>query len=201
MDSQNPSISAAMSRNRDFRAEYQRRLARAAARGLSRSQARGHARVGEASIRAKLIQTDTKLEVAFKALRSTKNLSAAAKAERVSPERLRRYLREKGLIERKGRTWLFPPDLRPRRTVVFTGAEAREITLADFEQASLNGRHQDAVRQFLRSNDAQFLLPFYGQSVVDTKGKSHPLETDPNALHQIASAGNEPFHQIYRIVQ
>ena len=190
-----------MARQRDYKAEYQRRLARAAARGLSRSQARGHARAGEASIRAKAIRADAKLEAAFRSLRNSKNLSAAAKTEKVSPERLRRYLRDKGLIERKGRTWIFPPDMRPRRTVVYTEGEARELTLANFEQASLNARHQEAVGQSLRSNEGGFLMPFQGQSVLDTKGKAHPLETALNALHQIASAGNEPFHEIYRIVQ
>jgi hypothetical protein len=30
-------------------------------------------------------------------------------------------------------------------------------------------------------------------------GKSHPLETDPNALHRIAAMDTPPFHEIYEI--
>lgn len=190
-----------MARQRDFQNEYQRRLSSAAKRGLSRSQARGHPRAGEKPVRPpKIIKSDDKLEAALKALRRTGKQVAAAKEVGVSSERLRRFLREKGLAERRGRTWRIT-DQRPRRMTVMSEGEAREITLADFEQASLNGRHIDAVGRFLRSNDIQFLLPFQGQSVIDAKGKSHPLETDPNALHRIASAGNEPFHEIYRLVQ
>ena len=29
----------------------------------------------------------------------------------------------------------------------------------------------------------------------------HPLETDPNTLHRLASAGSEVFHEVYRLVQ
>ena len=35
---------------------------------------------------------------------------------------------------------------------------------------------------------------------LDTKGKAHPLETDPNELHRIAAQGDEVFHEIYRLV-
>jgi hypothetical protein len=36
--------------------------------------------------------------------------------------------------------------------------------------------------------------------VVDTSGKRHPFETDPNWLYQLESAGGENFHDVYRIV-
>jgi hypothetical protein len=32
------------------------------------------------------------------------------------------------------------------------------------------------------------------------KGRLHPLETDPNAIHRLAAAGGPAFHEIYRIV-
>ena len=83
---------------------------------------------------------------------------------------------------------------------VISGGEANEITLRDFDQASLNGKHLAAVKDFLRSNDIDLLRPFDGQSVIDTKGKSHPLETDPNALYHLAAAGSEVFHDVYRLI-
>ena len=57
------------------------------------------------------------------------------------------------------------------------------------------------MRHFLSSSKIEFLLPFEGLSVIDARGKSHPLETDPNVLHRLASAGSEVFHDVYRLIQ
>ena len=73
--------------------------------------------------------------------------------------------------------------------------------LAGYEEASLNGEHLAAVRSFLGTNDINFLQPFSGWSVTDSRGKSHPLETDPNRLHRIAAQGSDIFHEVYRLVQ
>lgn len=189
-----------MARSRDYKAEYQRRIARAAARGLSRSQARGHARSGEAAIRPKPIKSDERLEAALKLLRQTGHQGRAAKEANVSPERLRRFLRENALAERRGRKWLFS-DKRLRRMTVISDGQTQDLLLPGFDEASLNGQHLNAVRQFLGSNDVDLLLPFEGRSVTDAKGEAHPLETDPNALYRLAAAGSELFHEIYRLVQ
>ena len=188
-----------MTRQRDHKAEYQRRIASAAKRGLSRSQARGHARTGEAPIKSRPLASDNKLEAALRELRKSRNQALAAKSAGVSSERLRRFLRENSLVEGRGRT-LKISDNRNRDMMVLSNGEAREIRLRDFEQASLNGRHLAAVRNFLNSNDRDFLTEFEGQSVIDAKGKAHPLETDPNTLHRLASAGDAVFHEIYRLI-
>jgi hypothetical protein len=188
-------------RKRDFRAEYQRRLQRASARGLSRSQARGHARAGEDRVRVKTsISNDERLEAALKLLRNVNTQGLAAKSAGVSPERFRRFLKENSLAERQGRSWVIT-DRRPRRMTVITERQVKNLTIADPEQLSLNGRHLAAVQQFLRSNDIELLRPFEGRAVIDAKGRPHPLETDPNTLHRLASAGSEVFHEIYRLVQ
>lgn len=189
-----------MATTRDYKAEYQRRLERASARGLSRSQARGHARSGEWSVRAKPIASDERLESALRSLRQSGNQGAAAKEARVAPERFRRFLRENALANRRGRSWRIT-DNRARRMTVLTAGQSKELTLAGFKQASLNGEHLAAVRAFLGSNDIEFLLPFTGRTVIDAKGISHPLETDPNRLHRIAAQGSEIFHEVYRLVQ
>ncbi len=188
-----------MPRKRDHRAEYKRRIANAAKRGLSRSQARGHARAGEAPIRPKMVKSDERLETALKLLRETGNQGRAAKEAGVSAERFRRFVRSNSLAERQGRQWRIT-DNRRRRMRVISGGEAREIMLRDFEQSSLNGRHLAAVGAFVRSNDPDLLRPFDGQSVIDAKGKAHPLETNPNTLHRLAASGTEVFHEIYRLI-
>lgn len=186
-----------MAKQRDYKAEYQRRIASAQKRGLTRSQARGHARPGEASARP--ARSDTRnLEAAYKEMRRLGSQTAAAKAFNIAPERLRRFIRENSLAERRGRTWQFT-DARTREMQVISDGDVYRIRLAGFDQASLNGRHLAAVKAFLSSNDIQLLRPFAGQSVLDAKGKSHPLETDPNILHRLAAAGDEVFHEIYRL--
>ena len=90
-------------------------------------------------------------------------------------------------------------DKRNRRMTVITSGEAVELTLRDFDQSSLNGRHLAAVGAFLRTNDIDQLRPFEGQSVIDAAGQSHPLETDPSALYRLSAAGGEVFHEIYRL--
>jgi hypothetical protein len=103
----------AMTRIRDHKAEYGRRLERGRARGLSATQYRGHARANEPSLKAKPVKSDERLEKALRELRRTNNQAVAAKEAGVSPERFRRFLREQKLAERKGRAWEIT-DTRPR---------------------------------------------------------------------------------------
>lgn len=188
-----------MARKRDFKAEYDRRIASAAKRGLSRSQARGHARSNEAPLRNKSLPSDHKLEAALKLLRQIGRQGDAAKQAGVAPERFRRFLRHNALAVRTGRHWHVIDD-RPRRMRVITDGAWKDLTLAGFEQASFNGAHSSAVGAFLRSNDIDLLRPFIGRSVRDVRGRLHMLETNPNRLHRMAAQGEEPFHEIYRLI-
>lgn len=188
----------AVPRQRDYKVEYQRRIANAAKRGLSRSQARGHARAGEAAIRAASVKSDARLETALIALRAIGNQTRAAKAAGVSAERFRRFLQSNALASRQGRQWKFN-DQRTRRMTVISDGDARQRTLRDFDQASLNGKYLNAVAAFLDSNDAVHLHPFAGLSVIDDKGRAHPFETDPRVLYPLAHAGADAFHEIYRL--
>lgn len=190
-----------MARTRNYQADYQRRVASAAKRGLSRSQARGHAKTGETPMRPTAPKDAEKLEAAFKSMRQSGSQAAAAKAYNISPERLRRFIRDNELAERSGRTWAFT-DGRSREMQVISDGKIQLLKLAGFDQASLNGQHLTAVKAFLSSNDFDLLTPFVGQTVIDATGKSHPLETNPNILHRLdsASAGDEGFHDIYRLI-
>ena len=68
-----------------------------------------------------------------------------------------------------------------------------------FEQASLVGKHHNAVGAFVRTNDIELLAQFEDLSVRAANGQLYLLETDPNELHRIAAMDTPPFHEIYQI--
>jgi hypothetical protein len=135
----------------------------------------------------------------LRALRQERNFAKAAKAARVSPERLRKYAIERGLIEKAGRRWRPRADL-PRRMLLYSDAKSLPITVANAQTASAVGRFMAAVGRFLEANDRSVLTPFVGQSVRDINGREYPFETRPNILYRLSAAGEHAFEQIYRIV-
>ena len=186
--------------SRNYKAEYQRRIARAAAKGLSRSQGRGHAKASEPPIRPPKARSppDARLEEALRKLRAMGNQTVAAKGAGVSTERFRKFLHDEEVAKREGKGWIFT-DIRPRRMTAITTRGSREITVAGFDRASLLGKHFAARGKFLSTNDIKLLAPFRGLSVKDTSGRIHFLETDPNALHRLAISGTETFEMVYRL--
>jgi hypothetical protein len=185
-------------RQRDYKAEYRRRVERGQSKGLSRSQSRGHPKAKEKNVRKPRPISDASLQISLQALRSGKTLAEAAKEIRVSPERLRNQAQAKGIIKRRGRKWVIKNNIR-REILIFSQGEAIKIVVGTLHQASKAGRYMAAAGNFLRSNNAAYLQPFIKESVTDAKGKKHPFETNPNALYRIA-AGTDTFEQIYRIV-
>src|SRR5690349_14661026 len=91
-------------RDRDYAAEYRRRIAQGLAKGQSRSQARGHPRTDEAPASTKAVSRplDRKLLEGLKVLRETRNLSEASRRTKIAPERLRRFVKGLNFVEKKG---------------------------------------------------------------------------------------------------
>ena len=84
--------------------------------------------------------------------------------------------------------------------LIYSDSRAVVITVGTFEEASLIGRYNAAVGNFLRSNKPKYLEPFVGQSVTDITGASYALETEPRRLYRLSHAGEDEFSQIYRLV-
>jgi hypothetical protein len=187
-------------RTRDYKGEYARRIAKGLAQGRSRSQARGHAKATEAPARwSGRPIPDERIQLALRTLRQRGNFAEAARAAKVSPERLRKYAVERGLIEKTGRRWRTRAEL-PRLMPIFSKGKSLTIVVANSEAASLVGTYMAAVGRFLETNNRSALSPFIGHSVLDTSGKEHPFETNPNILYRLAAGGEHSFEQIYRIV-
>jgi hypothetical protein len=91
-------------------------------------------------------------------------------------------------------------DKRPRPFRIFSRGREVEVILPGYDEARLAGQYMSAVGHFLRTNDRKFLRPFEGRSVVDVRGKRHPLETRPNVLYRLSPDSTESYPQIYRIV-
>jgi hypothetical protein len=192
----------AKKRHRDYAAEYRLRIERALAKGLSRSQARGHRKPSEALItknRAQKALEDHRLQLGLRFFRKEKNFAKAAKEAGLSVERLRTEAIERGVVEKRGHRWFIKRDL-PRRVPIFTDGREKIITVGDFDEASLVGKYMSAVGWFLRTNEVRHLRPYTERAVTDIAGDSHPLETRPNVLHRLANAGVSSFEQVYRIV-
>lgn len=186
-------------RQRDYKAEYQRRIANAEERGLSRSQARGHAKAGEAKLKPTLSTIDPKLIDALAAFEGDNSVTGAAKAAGVSPERLRRFLQDGGLASKSHGRWSFTSKPYCEMLVIANG-EMTMVKLASFQQASLNGRYLNAAQRFFYSIDPDHLTPFAGAVVIDARGQAHPLETAPNELLRIWHRDADFFPEIYRLI-
>lgn len=187
-------------RKRDYRREYRQRIKKGLAQGLSRSQARGHARAGESlGIRpSATIDVNDPRERALGRVKRGESMKAAAKAERISPERLRRYVRDNVRATRHGRKWQIV-DRRGVEMALCSLGKFRWVRVST-EKTSAIGHFWVGVDRFLRTNDTSHLAPFQGVGIRDVSGKLWPFETRPNVLRRLDSAGELSFLEIYKNV-
>lgn len=183
-------------KERDFRAEYQRRLQRGRERNLSISQSRGHHRAGERDLSGPAAhQPNTPLERALRLVKSGATQKAAARQVGITPERLRRFMKENTTAFREGRRWVVL-DERPVAVTMATRGEQQDVTVSPAAASDI-GRHWNAVNRFLDTNSQIFLQSFDGMGVRDVSGKFHPYETRPNVLRKLDAIGELSFIDIY----
>ncbi|WP_210484644.1 hypothetical protein [Microvirga antarctica] len=187
----------ASKRIRDFKKEYQARIARGLAKGKSRAQSRGHARANDLpSGTAGTIDAESPLEKALKLMKQGMSQKQAAKAVGVSAEKLRRYQKQNTTSVRQGRRWVIS-DSRPVSMVMATRGKLKTVTLPRDAGGDI-GRHWVAINKFLETNDPSHLKPFVGRGLRDNQSLLHPFETRPNILRKLDSVGELSFVDIYR---
>ena len=142
--------------------------------------------------------SNVRLERGLRILSETNDITTAARAIRVSPERFKQAAKREGAIRRRRGRWNVVRRLR-RQMPIFTDGKQLAITVHS-KAASVIARYNSAVGKFLGTNKPDILAEFVGRSVKDISGKIYTFETDPNALYRLSSAGGEPFEEIYRIV-
>lgn len=82
---------------------------------------------------------------------------------------------------------------------VVAEAEDRVLIIAGSEDASLIGRHHNAIKKFLETGEPKHLKPFRRRRVRDASGRWWLLETDPEILYFIMERReDEEFYSIYK---
>jgi hypothetical protein len=124
------------------------------------------------------------------------SLTEAARANRISRERLRRYLQEHTESVRKGRVWIIR-DTRKFQLPIYSRGRVL-IRWWHSDQASLVGQYLQAVGRFLPTGNTSTLDPFRGEGATDAQESFHPFETDENTLYRLDSAGEASIPEIYK---
>jgi hypothetical protein len=182
---------------RNYPVEYSARIARASARGLSRSQARGHPRPGE----GKTFQDyDRRLELALREWRESGLQMKSAHKYHVAPERLREFAQREHLVQRVQGRWHFLKDNRVRQIPLYSNGNFIVIRVLGFTAASEALTYMADVGRFLDTNKLAFLRKWIGKGIEDVHGRWHPFETRPNILYRLNMTEHEPFEQLYRII-
>lgn len=186
-------------RRRDHRQEYALRVARGAQKGLSRSAARGHPRAGERAKAAShgAIDPGSREELALKLMRRGRSLRDAASHYHVGQERLRAYVKEQTEARHDRRRWTII-DRRSRQFPFYSDGRVATPTMTLDETAEA-GCYMQAVKQFLRTGDRDFLAPFASKGVRDIDGKLHPFELDENTLYELDHRDEAVIPELYRI--
>src|SRR5262249_42044369 len=155
---------------RDYKAEYQKRIARGLAMGQSRSEARGHGKPKASSVKSRIEKPtyDRRLEEGVKAMRKGDSLTKAARSIQVAPERLRAYIKQADVGEKKSGRWFISKDSRSRVVPIFSAGKYQEVTVG-LEASQKAGAYMSVVNQFLSTNDKSVLDPFRGDSLVDVQ--------------------------------
>lgn len=181
---------------RDYKAEYQRRIARGLTKGLSRSQARGHPKASETSSTSIAFKDRSdKLEKALKMMKDGLSQKKAAQILHISAERLRAFMRGNTDANRTGRKWVIR-DNRPEIYWIATAGRMKAVTLTK-DEGSKVGLYWNAVHRFLDIGDYFHLDGLKETGVRDVQGKYYPFELGPNRLRRLESIDELNFLEIY----
>ncbi|MDE2040609.1 MAG: hypothetical protein KGJ45_11435 [Elusimicrobia bacterium] len=195
-----------VARQRDYRAEYQRRIERGLAAGLSRTQARrsGPSKAQDWQSSSRLLQN------AFKSIQHGRYRSAeqAARELHLDPERLRGYMLATGQAHREAGRVLpgRAPGTRGGRhptyhVPIISNGRIVEIDVNE-RNATLAGKYMGTVGDYIRyqgkGKTGEAIQAFRGQTITDLSGKTYTFETRLQTLKDIHEFESANWDEIYR---
>jgi len=125
----------------------------------------------------------SKARKVFFDVKSGKSLEAASAEHHIKPETVRRHV--DGFVKESGR-WRVKRIVKNEMSMrIYSRGREQHILVPDVRQASIIGRYNNAVKNYLRTHNESFLSPFVGLVITDSHGVAHRLETDPKALYMI----------------
>ena len=122
-------------------------------------------------------------KVFFEVRSERSSLDAACASYHISPETVRRHV--DGFVKEDGR-WRIKRVVKNEVSMrIYHRGGEQYIIIPDVLQASIIGRYNNAVKQYLRTHNDSFLEPFFGQIIKASDGKIFHLETDPEKLYML----------------
>lgn len=186
---------------RTFRSEREYRNALAQRKGYSSWYSQQRSRPSARGPRALRTLRPSEREARGRALdalsimrRDGVSLRTAAKRAGTTPNTVLRHAGP--VLERRGGRYVASPADRFTRLMQVLGRDVGIVTVSvsGSRQASLIGRHWNAVNRYLTTGSDSELRWFVGRSVAGVE-----FETDLNAIDELAGAGELEFETIYEI--
>lgn len=181
---------------------YSRRIARAEAMGRTRAEARGHGRrppdevLGQDALDSDAYERSLHV---LRRMRSGESLTAAARAEGISPATARRYL-SPALEQDANRRWTAKPVDRLAREMKYLTPQGYEwVAPRNSIEATKLAEYDNAVQAYLVGNERP-LRRFRRMRLRLRDGTSLPFTTDLDQIDRLAAAGRLHFTSIYRLI-
>lgn len=179
---------------------YRRRLEPAAARGKSRTEARGHStqprRVGATTGLIGNDRYQRALQVLSR-MRHGESLTTAAKEVGIAPDTVQRYAGAALTRDTRGHWIAKPVDRLARRMRFLDSRGLTTVEPATSHEASKLSAYWQAVDHFAQTGDDQLLRRFARMRLRTREKVSLRFVTDPTELERLGYAGQLSFEELY----
>ena len=125
------------------------------------------------------------------------SLTAACKESHIAQKTVLRSIRQ-AFKKVKGRWKPKHTDHISRTISIYENCKHVFVTVNDSQTASLLGRYNNAVRQYLTYGNATLIMDdIFKKPFVDENNVTHTLDTDLNCLDQLQANNETEFYEIY----
>ena len=130
-------------------------------------------------------------------MRKGKTLTHSCKELGTSARIVKKHLGK--FIRKKGRRWVASKsDKIQRGMTIYSRGKIKSIIVISSKDASIIGQYFNAVRKFLDTRDSRELKLFKKVTIIDSEGKKHKLETNPDKILAIEEQKESPeLFEIY----